>query len=138
MGTWGLGTFDDDIACDWLEDLHESDPIAFFVQCLDLDGDDYLEFLACIGVVCTAEVIHAVICGPRKRVPEAVHQWIQHHPDLSVIALVPDAISGLRRVLGSDSEMLQRWEDNEPMFDDWIKSIEDLIQRLQSALVKKA
>jgi Domain of unknown function (DUF4259) len=138
VGTWGPGTFDDDIACDWLEDLYDSDPIAFFVKCLDLQGEVYLEFLACVGVVCTAEVLHALICGPRKGLPEGVHQWIALHPKLPVMPLVPDAIASLRRVIGPDSEMQARWEDNEDDYEKWSAMMEGLLQRLEAVILRNA
>lgn len=131
MGTWGPGTFEDDIACDWVEDLFESDPIAFFVQCLDLEGESYLEFLACVGVVCTAEVISALLCGARRGLPEAIRQWVASNDTLNVLPLVPSAIEGLRRVAGDESEMQQRFEDNQEMYEPWLELVDDLIQRLQ-------
>ena len=136
MGTWGLGTFDDDIACDWLEDLCESDPRAFFAHCLDLTGLDDLEYLACIGVVCTAEMIHAVLRTPREGLPEFACQWAARHADLNFLPMVPDAIRGIDRVLEPQSEMHQLWEDNEEMYDCWKCQVQDLHRNLQSILVE--
>jgi len=134
MGSWGLGTFEDDIACDWLEDLQESDPIAFFEQCLDLSDHQYVEFLACVGVVCTAEIIHSLISEPRTGLPEAAHQWLGEHRRLNILPFIPDAIAGLRRVMGPDSEMRELWEDNDAMHCDWMIQMRDLVKRLESAL----
>lgn len=138
MGTWGLGTFEDDIACDWLEDLHDSDPIAFFTHCLDLTGHDYLEFLACVGVVCTAEVVHGLILGPRPGLPAEVGAWIEKHKGLDVIHLVPASIVGMQRVIGSQSQMHDLWEDDALRFDAWKQQTNDLIHRLQHALIENA
>ena len=134
MGSWGLGTFEDDIACDWLEDLQESDPIAFFAHCLDLSDLQYVEFLACVGVVCTAEIIHALICEPRTGLPAAALQWLGEHQGLNVVPFISDTITGLRRVLGPDSEMRELWEDNDAMHDAWLIQMSDLLKRLESAL----
>ena len=134
MGSWGLGTFEDDIACDWLEDLYDSDPIAFFAKCLDLSDLQYVEFLACVGVVCTAEIIHSLLCEPRRGLPEAAHQWLGEHQGLNVFAFIPDTIAGLRRVMGPDSEMRELWEDNHEMHDAWMMQMTDLLKRLESAL----
>lgn len=138
MGTWGLGTFEDDIACDWLEDLHDSDPIAFFTHCLDLTGHDYLEFLACVGVVCTAEVLHGLVCQPRPGLPSTVHAWIDHHKTLNVTPLMPAAIAGLHRVISPKSQMYDLWEDDAVRFDDWKRQIGDLLNRLEHALAENA
>ncbi len=136
MGSWGLGTFDDDIACDWVEDLYDSDPLAFFVQCLDLTGLNELDYLACIGVVCTAESIHALLRQPREGLPEAVCRWAERHSDLDVMPLLPDVIAGLRRVMDRHSELHLRWEDNEEMYHRWMDQMYDLIRRLESILVE--
>jgi hypothetical protein len=138
MGSWGLGTFDDDIACDWLEDLHDSDPIAFFTQCLDLTGHDDLEYLACVGVVCTAEILHAVLAEPREGLPAVARQWIGAHRQLEALPLAAAAISGLRRVICPSSEMHQLWEDNEKMHDAWMRQIKDLLTRLEATMARNA
>ncbi len=113
MGSWGPQTFDDDLACDWLEDLLDSDPIAFFDHCLDLTGLEALGMLACIGVVCTSEMIHGLICQPRNGMPEAAYRWLDRHRSLAVpvTALVPQAIEGIDRVLKPDSAMHLQWDD---------------------------
>lgn len=133
MGSWGPGTFEDDIACDWLEDLHDSDPIAFFAQCLDLRDLDYMEFLACVGVVCTSEMIHALTFKPRLGLPEAALSWINDHKALNVICFVPESIAGLKRVMGPASEMHELWADHEEMYDQWRTRMNDLLIGLQNA-----
>lgn len=137
MGTWGAGTFDDDIACDWLEDLFDSDPIAFFRQCLDLTGIRHLEHLACIGVVCTAEVIHAHVCKPRSGLPEVVDLWVDEHRSLDLTPLVPHAVSSLRRVIDPDSAMHQMWDDSQAMYRQWLDHILELLRRLEEVSVKQ-
>jgi hypothetical protein len=138
MGTWGLGTFDDDIACDWLEDLFDSDPFAFFVQCLDLPPRDDLEFLACTGVVCTAEMVHGLIREPRGGLPGAALLWIEQHRELNVRPLVPAAIAGLHRVIHHNSEMHVRWEDHQELYASWLERISELVGNLESIGVENA
>lgn len=137
MGSWGPRTFEDDIACDWLEDLYDSDPIAFFKHCLDLRGQEELEFLACVGVLCTAELIHGLLSEPRDGIPEAALQWIDEHELLRPLLLsaVPDAVDGLARVLLPDSQMRIRFEDQDELLDAWIEQVQELRHRLQLQLV---
>lgn len=136
MGSWGFRTFEDDIACDWLEDLFDSDPIAFFQQCLDLEGHDFLEFLACIGVTCTAEILHGLARTPRNGLPEAAYQWLDAHQELRVDALIPSAIDGLQRVLSSDSQMQLIWEDDGERFNQWRMHYLELIKGLRFSLIE--
>ncbi|QDT05370.1 hypothetical protein K227x_37700 [Rubripirellula lacrimiformis] len=137
MGSWGPRSFEDDIACDWLEDLLDSDPIAFFDHCLDLSGLDSLEMLACIGVVCTAEMIRGLLCGPRDGLPESAHRWLQQNDSLDVLvqSLVPSTVDGLRRVLSPDSEMYQQWDDAGPEFDAWHNNVESLLHELRLTVI---
>ncbi len=132
MGPWGFATFDDELACDWLEDLFDSDPVAFFEQCLDLDGLEYLEYLAGIGVVCTSELVHGLHDRPREGLPEPVLVWIEAHRALPVARFLPSAIEAMRRVIGPDSEMRERWEDNEQWGDEWFRHTADLLRCLES------
>ena len=131
MSSWGYRTFEDDIACDWFEDLYDSDPIAFFVKCLDLEGRDDLDFLACIGVVCTAEILCGVTKQPRIGIPDRAVRWCVEHRDLRCRYLIPRAIKGMKLVLADRSEMWVRWEDDEERFNDWKKHQQELLQCLE-------
>ncbi len=128
MGAWGPRTFEDDLACDWLEDLFESDPIAFFDHCLDLTGVESPGLLECIGVVCTAEMIHGLLRGPRPGLPEAALRWLRRHVSLTatVRSLIPLVIEGLDRVLDPSSEMYWQWEDEGDQWDAWFREVASL------------
>lgn len=132
MGTWGIESFADDIAVDWLDDLFESDPRAFFLHCLDLSGEDYLGHIACVGVVCTAEIIHALLREPRTGLPERAYEWLRQHQELDVQPFVATAIRGLGRVLGPNSEMFELWEDDGERLPAWEARIGDLMERLET------
>ena len=79
-----------------------------------------------------AEIIHSLLCEPRRGLPEAAHQWLGEHQGLNVFAFIPDTIAGLRRVMGPDSEMRELWEDNHEMHDAWMMQMTDLLKRLES------
>ena len=134
MGPWGFTTFEDELACDWLEDLVDSDPIAFFRQCLDLSDCQEVGYLAGIGVLCTSEIIHSLCDRPRDGLPRAVHGWLRNHRHLNVASLLEDAIAGMQRVLEPTSELWERWEDNEEWGDEWFRHSTDLLQRLEDDL----
>ena len=134
MSSWGFRTFEDDIACDWLEDLHDSDPIAFFVKCLDLSGLDYLDFLACVGVVCTSEMLRVVVSGPQPGLPEIARQWCEEYRELNCQSLLPQAVAGMKRILKPHSEMWVRWEDHDELFEFWLSHQKELIRDLQAAI----
>lgn len=137
MGSWGPRTFEDDLACDWLEDLLDSDPIAFFDHCLDLNGLDALGMLACIGVVCTAEMIHGLICEPRNGLPEAARRWLDRHRPLTgqVIPLVPTAVEGIERVLQPNSAMHLQWDDAGDL-ERWRREVKSLWLPLRAMSIR--
>lgn len=132
MGTWGLGTFDDDVACDWLEDLFDSEPRLFFEHCLDLSDQDYLGHVAAVGVVCTAEMLYGLLHGPRAGLPEPALRWLDDHQVLPVDAYLPRAIAGLQRVLGERSEMRLLWEDDSDRYQGWQDQIQSLMHGLSA------
>ena len=134
MGPWGFGTFEDELACDWLEDLFDSDPVAFFAHCLDLEGLDYLEYLAGIGVICTSELVHGLADRPRAGLPQAALDWIEAHRGLEVASFLPLTVSAMRRVIGSESELSVRWEDNEQWCDEWFRHASELLRCLENDL----
>ncbi|MDA8746421.1 DUF4259 domain-containing protein [Rubripirellula amarantea] len=135
MSTWGPRTFEDDFACDWLEDLEDSDPISFFTHCLDLSDQDALNFVACVGVLGTSELIHGVLAEPREKMPEQALSWIENHENLAdeLKALVPAAIAGIDRVLKTSSAMRMRWQDaGEIHHSTWIGEVLELQNGLKA------
>ena len=131
MGTWGLGTFEDDVACDWLEDLGDSDPYSFFAHCLDLrDQHEVVGYVACVGVVRTAEMLIGLLAKPREGLPEAAYEWLGEHEALEVLSLVPEAVMGLRLVLATSSEMHQLWADDGQRYGQWQARIGEMIDLL--------
>ena len=138
MSSWGHRTFEDDIALDWLEDLHESEPLAFFRHCLDLSDQHELTYLACVGVVCTAEMIHSIITEPRPGMPEAARVWVAEQDDVEIAlrGLVPSTIEALDRVLCKTSEMTLRWQDaGETHYGTWYGEVASLKNELAKIAV---
>jgi Domain of unknown function (DUF4259) len=135
---WGIGPFDDDLAADWLEDLNDSDPIAFFQHCLDLSDTDDLHYLACIGVVCTAAMLAGLVSQRfRSTLPETALAWIANHQHLQseVPPLARQAIMGLGQVLSIDSEISVRWEDRgADQYEQWHQGIEQIAAELRIAV----
>ncbi len=135
MGAHGINIFDEDHACDWLSDLCDhDDPKEFFRECLNLsDADEYLEVMQCAGVLGTSVIIDGILNGSAKELPEEAVEWIAEHKNLSVQRLVPKAISGLDAVLGEESELNDLWKENEELYPEWRRQIEELKERLVAA-----
>ena len=135
MGAWGIHTFEDDSNLDWLDDLvFQEKPIAFFKMCLDLKGIDYLEYMACTGVLCTAVMIDALLHGPTKDLPDDARYWLESNKKLDVTKLIPAAIAGLKRFFEADAELNELWSENKALYAKWKKPIVALQARLEAAL----
>ena len=135
MGTFGIHTFEDDHCLDWFSDLLDVDrPTTFFKECLDLSDidEDEMEYMPCTGVLCAAVMIDGLLNGPTDDLPEDVRDWLQQNKKLKVAKLVPDAVSGLDRLLQDGSEMHDLWKENKKLYPKWKKRILDLKTRLES------
>ena len=138
MGAWGIHTFEDDHNLDWLNDLLEADkPSAFLKECLDLSDidEDEMEYMPCTGVLCAAVMIDGLLHGPTDDLPEDVLVWLQQNKKLKVAKLVPNAISGLERLLQDGAEMNDLWKENKKLYPKWKKRILDLKARLENSIV---
>lgn len=137
MTAWGSGAFENDIATDWLQDLAESDPTAFFLHCLDLSNqNDGLDHVACVGVVCTARMIDAMVSGEHAGLPDAATTWLQENGSLSVARLLGPALASLCRVLGRESELRQVWEDDGDRYLPWLHVQMNQLDRLAILLAE--
>ena len=138
MHPWGIETFRDEIACDWLEDLFDSEPVAFLAQSLDLGDAPDLHYLACTGVLCAAELIHAKHSHNNSRIPEILKNWIRRQQELDLSHFILPAMNSLRQVLTSDSELPERWRDNERDGDLWLRHKLKLVDLLESDFLERS
>ncbi|MGC6447678.1 MAG: DUF4259 domain-containing protein [Rubripirellula sp.] len=135
MNPWGIETFENEIACDWLEDLQDSEPVAFVKESLHLHIHQRIPYVACIGVVCAAELVHCSNSKRSRPVPLKLYQWIEKHPRMDFNGFIIPAIVSMRRVLHPQSELRIRWEDNETLGPTWLRNQNRLIGLLESDFV---
>lgn len=134
MGTWDVGTFDNDIAGDWAWEL-ETQPDTGFVSAtlarVHDAGSDYLEAdTACEGLA-AAEVVARLRgnWGARNAYTESVDNWVASHPRQPSPELVAQAVAAIDRVLAEPSELLELWSDSDE-FARWRAAVLDLRQRV--------
>lgn len=136
MHPCGIQTFQDEIACDWLEDLFDSDPVAFLAQSLDLDDGAQLDYLACIGVLCSSEVIHAWNDQDHHPLPQALEDWLQKNQYLDLSSFTLAAIRGMRQILAPSSELMERWSDHEEWGNQFRIRIRGLLTALEDDFLR--
>lgn len=129
MGAWGLQSFDNDDALDWLAELAESTDISVLKAALVLT-EDYIESPEACNAFAAAEVVLALLGKPRVELPEEAQEWVGHHP-LDAKPLVPLAIQAVTQILGEDSELKELWEETQD-FDAWQRDVQDLLSRLKN------
>lgn len=149
MGTWGIGSFENDSALDWLADLTESDDLSVLEQALELesgddddddeaeadageDGDgDYLDADYGVEIIAAGEIIAALLGRPVADLPEDAADWVKSRPAGDVETLRAKVLGLLPRVLAESSELRDLWSENEEKFPGWRGRVDDLIARLQ-------
>lgn len=131
MGAWGTGTFDNDDAADWADELVESADLAPARAALaaTMDSDGWLEIPEGARAVAAASVVAASFDGDVRGVSDEVAEWLEYHPDAGTLADARLAIDALERVASVDSELREIWlaAANGPA---WMEEIARLAYRL--------
>lgn len=132
MGAWGVGSFENDEALDWVAELEDQGLIAAGAAFQDIRefADEYLEAPACSAAVAAAEVVAALRGHPAAELPENVATWIAAHPGDPGAELVLAARLAIDAVL-TDSELAELWSGSEEG-EEWRSCVLDLQRRLQS------
>jgi len=128
MGTWGNSPFDNDVALDWVGDLERIGDTTFLRQSLEIkrlggyfDSDD-----GCMALA-AGEVVAALLGRPGSGLPYEVRTWVRANPDIDADSLVAPALRAIEEVLSSGSELRELWEDDEELFAQWYKRVQNLV-----------
>ena len=133
MGAWGIKTFDDDSACDWIYDLEESEGTDFLEQSLNpKEEGGYLDLEGDVAILCACELIHSILHGPRDGVPEDVVNWINNNRGIDVTSLKKICVDKINRLLSDKSELNELWAENEDEYDNWKNNVLELREALVS------
>ncbi len=131
MGAWGLKTFENDDASDWLYDLEESNDLSVIEEALDIESG-YLESPDGCNVLAAAEVILALLGKPRLGFPENAARWVNNHKSLDPTPLKRSAVNAITCVLSDESELKELWQESEE-FDEWKKDVNETKIQLESS-----
>ena len=132
MGAWGIGTFENDEAVEWLDELQASTDSAVLQIALGETeyGEEYLEAPQGIHILCAGEIIAALQGQPTPDLPDEARDWVQEHKSLDVSPLIPIAIRKIDQVLDNGSELRELWQENEADYPAWSESVSSLQARL--------
>ena len=130
MGAWDAGSFENDDALDWLDDMESRGLVAVeeALRTAADAGSAYLEAPDASVAIAAAEVVAALRGRPHLELPGEVEAWMKLNrraPDSALVDLARAAVERVR----SDSELRELWEDSSPQ--PWYDAVDDLLGRLR-------
>lgn len=132
MGTWGMGSFENDAASDWAYDLVERNSPAFLAETLQQSEVEYLEGPEGESMVAASEVVLALSGAGSRALPEELQDWVGSRSDIAAGSFRNICLAALDRVLGEKSELLDLWtEAGGDDYDAWRSNVESLQQRIR-------
>lgn len=135
MGTWDVGTFDNDVALDWAWELEKVDDLLVVKKALaraNVGQDEYVESGEACEALAACEVI-ALLKGKRAArttYPDEIDKWVESHPTSPPQELVESAVQAIERILSPKSGLLELFEESESL-DAWRKAVEELRSRVR-------
>lgn len=135
MGAWGVRAFENDAAGDWSFELTEVDDLSLVEAAfeeVEAVGADYLEADAAANALAACEVLARLRgnTGYSDSSTEPVDSWVASHPQTPSPELIARGTAAIDRLLGSDSELRELWEESDP--DAWRGAVGELRDRLQA------
>ena len=130
MGAWGVGTFENDEASDWVYRLEDTGDFTLVRDTLvaAAEPSGYLESATGSSALAAAEVVAAMAGRPAPDLPEEVRAWVADHRT----ALTPDlrtlAIRALDQV-AADSELKELWAESDES-EAWADRLQELRGRI--------
>ena len=134
MGAWGIGTFENDDAVEWLDELQASADSSVLQTTLEEteNGEEYLEAPEGIHILCAGEIIAGLQGQSAPDLPDEARDWMQEHKLLDVSSLIPIATRKIDQVLDNGSELRELWQENEADYRTWRENVLALKARLSS------
>jgi len=132
MGAWGAGSFENDMALDWLEVFcSASNKEELLLSMLETitDADGYLDAADCSSCITAADVVASLKNGPSPDFPEGSKECLSGsgiRPDASLVALAMKAVERVK----ADSELKELWDESANP-EEWYAAINDLEARLK-------
>ena len=132
MGAWGVGSFDNDAACDWAYELEHSGDLRVITQSVNaVFTDEFID--ADLG----AEAIAAIDVMARLRgrpmlknsYTEVVDNWVDNHPLTLPQSLIDSAHKALQVLMSDASELRELWIDSDEI-DAWLAEVKSLAAKL--------
>jgi hypothetical protein len=132
MGAWGLGSFDNDDAADFLAEVTDGSGLASIRAIFStVLGADYVEAPDASQAIAAVEIVAAALGRPTPAAQNehALVDWLARTRPTVDTGLTKQAAQALDRILAADSELRELWEEEDEA-SDWQAAVEDLRSRL--------
>ncbi len=134
MGTWGVGTVDNDTAVDWMYGLGEVPDMSLIEGTLDrslASADGTLRAADAEEGIAAAEAVARLLgnFGIRNEYTQPMDDWVSWMPEKPSLELLTKARRIVARVQQKPSELLDAWAESGKM-EAWSRSLADLMFRL--------
>ncbi|HSU18094.1 DUF4259 domain-containing protein [Longimicrobium sp.] len=129
MGAWGVGSFDNDAALDWLDTLDRLGAEALLIAFQTIaEEDERIETEQARIALAAAEAVAAARGHAAPDLPGELAEWTDAHGrtvDDALAAQAKDAVTRIR----DRSELADLWEEQDSG-PEWDASIAGLLERL--------
>jgi len=121
MGTWGIGSFENDDAADFMIDLLDSGDLSLVREVLDnvLTSTEYVEAPDATLAIVAAEIVAAARGRPTPAATqeEGLADWLARIRPTIDADLAARARDALTRILADNSELRELWEETDDLHD---------------------
>jgi len=136
LGAWGVGTFENDTACDYAAEVADGKDLSRIEATLDAvlaAGATHLEAPDAEEALAAADIIARLggRFGQRDAYTATIDEWITRIKLQPSKQLVEKARGSIARIMKEPSEIVDLWRDSDE-FEMWKSSVEDLTARLSS------
>lgn len=137
MGAWGLKTFENDYALDWVGSLisqNKKDMVIRALKEIELNNE-YIEAPECSEALCAIEIISNIKSKDSSNLPEELLEWINKKRGLLKKSItfsqseIELAISTLQKII-NDSELKELWQESDN-YQEWISYQLNLERKLK-------
>lgn len=133
MGTWGIGSFENDDAADFMIDALESGDLSLLGEMFDnvLTSTEYVEAPDATVAIAAAEIVAAALGRPTPAAQqeEGLTEWLARIRPTLDADLATRARTALTRILADNSELRELWEETDE-FQDWQAVVTELLSHL--------
>lgn len=130
-GAWGVGSFENDSALDWVYELETANSVAFLNTTFDrVRNSEYIEVDDCSAALAAADIVASMNSNAFSHLPTDVQAWAKTHSNqlsYELKASAREAVSACTNI--DSSELAQLWEESDPA--EWSRYIAQLKQRLR-------